>query len=326
MSYPIRVRATALVIERDSILLVEYRDEEGVHYNLPGGGVEPGESVTAGVHRELMEETMLEATVGPIAFVYEYAPHLNVQDSGSDIHTLYLVFECTPIEGSRPRFPDRPDGDQSGVRWIPLAELDGIILYPNIKAHIKQFAAERRTIELIEDHQLEPYPRQVELRELKLDEDNAIYQMIQEIGEGQNGFVNSLYSNEIAEFKAKLRRNFECAQGLNLQEGYVPQTIYWLYVQGKPVGYGKLRHHLNDRLLEHGGHIGYVIRPSARGNGYGNILLREILDAAREKGIPEVLLTCNASNTASRKVIEANQGILTETTEDSCKYWIQLFS
>ena len=326
MAYPIRVRPTALIIENDSILLVEYKDEEGVHYNLPGGGAEPGESVTEGVRRELMEETMLEANVGPIAFVYEYVPHLNRVDPGSDVHTLYLVFECIPIEGSNPRFPDHPDGDQSGVRWIPLAELDGIILYPNIKTHIKRFAAERRTMELIEDHQLEPYPRHIELRELNAEEDDAIYEMVQEIGEGQNGFVNSLFSNEMDEFRAKLRRNAELAQGLNLQEGYVPQTIYWLYVQGKPVGYGKLRHYLNDRLLEHGGHIGYIIRPSARSKGYGNTLLRKLLDEARERGIPEVLLTCNASNTASRKVIEANQGILTENHEESCKYWIKLLS
>ncbi|WP_314586028.1 GNAT family N-acetyltransferase [Paenibacillus terrigena] len=326
MSYPIRVRATALVIEQDSILLVEYRDEEGVHYNLPGGGVELGESVTAGVHRELMEETMLEATVGPIAFVYEYAPHLNVVDSVSDIHTLYLVFECTPIEGSRPRFPDRPDGDQSGVRWIPLAELDGIILYPNIKPHIKQFVSNRRTIELIEDHHLEPYPRQIELRELQAEEDDVLYEMIREVGEGQNGFINSLYASDREEFQARLRRNAEIAQGLNLQEGYVPQTIYWFYVQGQPVGYGKLRHHLTDRLREHGGHIGYIIRPSARGRGYGKRFLREMLTEARNRGIRDVLLTCDASNTASRKIIEANQGMLTETTEDACKYWIQLFS
>ena len=40
MTYPIRVRASALIIQNDAILLVEFDDENGLHYNLPGGGVE----------------------------------------------------------------------------------------------------------------------------------------------------------------------------------------------------------------------------------------------------------------------------------------------
>ena len=46
MSYPIRVRACALLIQDDAVLLVEFKDEYGLHYNLPAGGVEPGESST----------------------------------------------------------------------------------------------------------------------------------------------------------------------------------------------------------------------------------------------------------------------------------------
>lgn len=73
MTYHIRVRPTALVLRDESVLLVEYVDENGLHYNLPGGGAEPGESIVEGALRELREETTLEAQVGPVAFVYEYA-------------------------------------------------------------------------------------------------------------------------------------------------------------------------------------------------------------------------------------------------------------
>ncbi len=47
----IRLRASALVIENDSILLVEFDDESGLHYNLPGGGNE---------HRNYIEEQMVQ--------------------------------------------------------------------------------------------------------------------------------------------------------------------------------------------------------------------------------------------------------------------------
>lgn len=162
----------------------------------------------------------------------------------------------------------------------------------------------------------------VELRELNTDESQDIYDMILEIGSGENGFVNNLYSDNTNDFQIKLIRNHKMAEGNDLPEGFVPQTLYWLYVGGIPVGYGKLRHCLNDKLLEHGGHIGYVIRPSERGKGYGKLLLLELLGKAKEKQISEVLLTCDEDNTASRRIIESNGGRLKNIHGGSCKYWI----
>lgn len=157
MTYHIRVRPTALVLQDEHVLLVEYVDENGLHYNLPGGGAEPGESIVEGVLRELQEETTLEAEAGPVAFVYENAPHKQSRDNISGIHTLYIVFECYPQEGSFPQLPDAPDPNQSDVKWIPLSQLDDIILYPNIRNHIKQYAHERRNIDMIEDYLLDKY-------------------------------------------------------------------------------------------------------------------------------------------------------------------------
>lgn len=157
MTYHIRVRPTALVFQNEHVLLVEYVDENGLHYNLPGGGAEPGESIAEGALRELYEETTLEAHTGPVAFVYENAPHKQSRDNISGIHTLYIVFECYPLEGSSPKLPAVPDPNQTDVKWISLEQLDDIILYPNIKKHIKQYAQERRNIDMIEDYVLDKY-------------------------------------------------------------------------------------------------------------------------------------------------------------------------
>nr|WP_245640094.1 GNAT family N-acetyltransferase [Paenibacillus dakarensis] len=161
------------------------------------------------------------------------------------------------------------------------------------------------------------------LKPLEPIEPPDIYQMIQDIGEGQNGFINSLYSSDLEIFREKLIRNVEISQGKNLSDGLVPQTIYWFYLYNRPIGYGKLRHRLTDKLLEHGGHIGYIIRPAERNKGYGKHALGELVKEAYQKGINEILLTCNEDNMASRKVIEANHGFLTEMKEGVCKYWIK---
>lgn len=163
----------------------------------------------------------------------------------------------------------------------------------------------------------------IELRELDLKEPDEIYRMIEEIGEGQNGFINGLLSTTKKEFQEKLIRNFEMSRGINLAEGVVPQTIYWFYAGRVPVGYGKLRHRLNERLLEYGGHIGYIIRPTERNKRYGTVALRELVKEAALKGINEILLTCNEDNIVSRKIIESNHGVLSGLREGTCKYWIR---
>ncbi|MBT2691272.1 NUDIX domain-containing protein [Bacillus sp. ISL-47] len=156
MAYPIRVRAGAVIIKNNRILLIEFDDEKGVHYNLPAGGVEPNESLLDAVKREAKEEASIDVEVGPLAFVYEYAPHLNDNKYG-EIHSLGLMFECKLREGSIPMMPANPDVNQTDVKWVPLSDLKNIVLYPNIKEHIIRYAENKRNLELIEEHLLEEY-------------------------------------------------------------------------------------------------------------------------------------------------------------------------
>lgn len=156
MSYHIRVRAGAVIIQDNSILLIEFNDENGLHYNLPSGGVEPNETIIEAVRREAWEEASIEVEVGSLAFVYEYAPHLNYNKFG-ETHSLSLMFECRLKEGSSPSFPNNPDPNQTGVRWVNLSDLGNIILYPNIKEHIMNYIENKRNIDIIEEHLLEEY-------------------------------------------------------------------------------------------------------------------------------------------------------------------------
>lgn len=53
-------------------------------------------------------------------------------------------------------------------------------------------------------------------------------------------------------------------------------------------------------------------RPDCRGRGIGTELLRLGLEEARKLGLDRVMLFCRENNPASRKVIEANGGGLSE--------------
>lgn len=166
----------------------------------------------------------------------------------------------------------------------------------------------------------------IELHELTPNDGEEVFKMVQDIGEKENGFINSLFSSSFSLFQEKLRRNYNLSKGINLEPNYVPQTIYWLFADGKPVGYGKLRHYLNESLLQHGGHIGYVISPNHRGNGYAKKLLEKLLKKSNEIGINQVLLTTDYDNSSSQKVIEHNNEKLEKIENSSCFYWIDTFS
>jgi predicted acetyltransferase len=60
------------------------------------------------------------------------------------------------------------------------------------------------------------------------------------------------------------------------------------------------------------GHIGYSVVPWKQRRGYATLALRLILPLARAEGLPFVELTTDAANIASRRVIEANGGVLIE--------------
>lgn len=85
-----------------------------------------------------------------------------------------------------------------------------------------------------------------------------------------------------------------------------------------------LRHQLNEVT----GHIGYGIRPSARGRGLATWALGEMLDHASSLGMGRVMLGCLGDNVASIKTIEHQGGVLAEVVDKGDRsvrrYWIGL--
>ena len=128
-------------------------------------------------------------------------------------------------------------------------------------------------------------------------------------GLGIFGFWKHFGAVDDADAYIQRIRRYTHRSGIS-EANIVPASVYWLVDGAEFIGHVSVRHELNDELKKRGGHIGYAIRPTKHGQGYGTQILRLVLPHARTIGIHNALLTCNSDNVASRKIIETNGGQL----------------
>ena len=164
----------------------------------------------------------------------------------------------------------------------------------------------------------------MELRRPKLEDKEKILEMLADFeaaGSRQDGFfggVDFVYEDWLETIQL-------AEAGLGLLQGFVPYIqLISFAADGQAVGFLNLRLRLNDYLLQEGGHIGYSIRPSARGKGLAKEQLRQGLQVAKSKNIKRVLVTCDEDNEASRRTILSAGGVYENTIDRSQRYWIDV--
>jgi predicted acetyltransferase len=123
-----------------------------------------------------------------------------------------------------------------------------------------------------------------------------------------------------AEYVGRLRS--QALEDSPRPRGFVPSTTLWFVEDERYLGRVAIRHRLTAHLLEGGGHIGYDVRPSARRHGHATAMLRAALPVARGLGIASALVTCDVTNAASRRVIEANGGVFEDRRGDKLRFWV----
>jgi ADP-ribose pyrophosphatase YjhB (NUDIX family) len=96
----IRPGVSAVILGRDGVLL-QQRDDNRL-WGLPGGAVDPGESVAQAVVREVREETGLEVEPIRVIGVYSAPEHHQIvtYPDGNVIHYVSTAFECRIVGGT----------------------------------------------------------------------------------------------------------------------------------------------------------------------------------------------------------------------------------
>ena len=165
----------------------------------------------------------------------------------------------------------------------------------------------------------------MELRRPRLADKATVLEMMAEFENSQSAHDGGFWDTENFMYEEWLETNMQKETGINLPENRVPSIQFVLFDDvGRALGFLNLRLRLNEGLLNYAGHIGYSIRPSERGKGYGKETLRQGLQIAKEKNIKKALVTCSVNNPASRAVILANGGILEDVRNGVERYWIEV--
>ncbi len=112
MTLPVVVAVGAVIRRGNHLLLVRRgRPPEAGRWSLPGGRVEPGETLRHAVRREVGEEVALEATIGNLIGV--------VERRGPGHHYLIADFHATVDANATPVAGD----DAAACAWVPVDQL-----------------------------------------------------------------------------------------------------------------------------------------------------------------------------------------------------------
>ena len=129
------------MVRDGSLLLVRHQKADwDPYWVLPGGRLEPGETIPECAEREISEETGLSASFEGVLYVSEFLREGR--------HTVDVTVLMTPEGNEEPELGSDPEVAQGseptlrGLRWVEADELREIELLPAwIKARLLEDAA-----------------------------------------------------------------------------------------------------------------------------------------------------------------------------------------
>lgn len=129
--------ASAIVLDNAGRILLHKRTDNGL-WSIPGGAMEPGESIAETAVREIREDTGIEARVDRLLGVYSNPHHVIAYDDGEIRQQFSVCFLCHTTGGKL-----TTSDESAESRFFDLTEIHDLDMHPSIRLRIDDYAERR---------------------------------------------------------------------------------------------------------------------------------------------------------------------------------------
>lgn len=116
--------------EHGELLLIRRTDND--NWALPGGAMDPGETMAQAAVRETQEETGIDCQITDLVGIYTNPGHVILYTSNGEVRQECSFLFAARMIGGRPT----PSSETSDVRWVAPQDIEGYAMHPSMRQRV----------------------------------------------------------------------------------------------------------------------------------------------------------------------------------------------